>query len=113
MTVDTASLPGLLDGLDLIRADFPILGRTLADGHPLVYLDSANTSQKPQVVIDAMVERGVRDRYIVLVGGAPVNEEFKDAVGADGYCRDAAVAAQMAKEMVLARQAAARHDSVA
>jgi methanogenic corrinoid protein MtbC1 len=66
-----------------------------------------------KVVIDAMVERGVRDRYIVLVGGAPVNEEFKDAVGADGYCRDAAVAAQMAKEMVLARQAAARHDSVA
>jgi len=45
-----------LDGLDLIRADFPILGRTLADGHPLVYLDSANTSQKPQVVIDAMVD---------------------------------------------------------
>jgi cysteine desulfurase / selenocysteine lyase len=50
------SLPGLLPGLDLIRADFPILSRTLADGHPLVYLDSANTSQKPQVVIDAMVD---------------------------------------------------------
>jgi cysteine desulfurase / selenocysteine lyase len=49
-------LPGLLDGLDLIRADFPILSRTLADGLPLVYLDSANTSQKPQVVIDAMVD---------------------------------------------------------
>jgi len=56
MTVDTAHLPGLLDGLDLIRADFPILSRTMADGHPLVYLDSANTSQKPQVVIDAMVD---------------------------------------------------------
>ena len=56
MTVDTAHLPGLLDGLDLIRADFPILARTLADGHPLVYLDSANTSQKPQVVIDSMVD---------------------------------------------------------
>ena len=51
-----APLPGLLDGLELIRADFPILGRTMADGHPLVYLDSANTSQKPQVVIDAMVD---------------------------------------------------------
>jgi cysteine desulfurase/selenocysteine lyase len=46
----------LLPGLDLIRADFPILSRTLADGHPLVYLDSANTAQKPQVVIDAMVD---------------------------------------------------------
>ncbi len=48
--------PGLLDGLDLIRKDFPILERRLADGHPLVYLDSANTAQKPQVVIDAMVD---------------------------------------------------------
>ncbi len=47
---------GLLEGLDLIRADFPILSRELADGFPLVYLDSANTSQKPQVVIDAMVD---------------------------------------------------------
>jgi len=57
MTVSTThSLPGLLDGLDLIRADFPILSRTMADGLPLVYLDSANTSQKPQVVIDAMVD---------------------------------------------------------
>ena len=57
MTVGTThSLPGLLEGLDLVRADFPILSRTLADGFPLVYLDSANTSQKPQVVIDAMVD---------------------------------------------------------
>lgn len=46
----------LLPGLDLIRKDFPILSRTMADGHPLVYLDSANTAQKPQVVIDAMVD---------------------------------------------------------
>nr|MBA2464029.1 cysteine desulfurase [Nocardioidaceae bacterium] len=44
MTVTTNRLAGLLPGLDLIRADFPILTRTLADGHPLVYLDSANTS---------------------------------------------------------------------
>ena len=65
-----------------------------------------------KVVIDAMVERGLRDDYIVLVGGAPVNEEFKVAVGADAYCRDAAVAAQTAKDMVLARRAAAR-ESVA
>ncbi len=59
-----------------------------------------------KVVIDEMVERGVRDHYIVLVGGAPVNEEFSVAVGADAYCRDAAVAADMAKQMVLARHSA-------
>ncbi len=58
-----------------------------------------------KVVIDAMVERGVRGDYIVLVGGAPVNEEFSVAVGADAYCRDAAVAAEMAKEMMMARKA--------
>ncbi|MGB3258500.1 MAG: corrinoid protein [Ornithinimicrobium sp.] len=58
-----------------------------------------------KVVIDAMVDKGIRDDYIVLVGGAPVNEEFSVAVGADAYCRDAAVAAEMAKEMVMSRGA--------
>ena len=47
---------GLLPGLEVVRKDFPILERTVAGGRPLVYLDSANTSQKPQVVIDAMVD---------------------------------------------------------
>ncbi len=49
-------MDGLLPDLDVIRKDFPILSRTVADGQPLVYLDSANTSQKPQVVIDTMVD---------------------------------------------------------
>ncbi len=60
-----------------------------------------------KVVIDTMVEKGLREDYIVLVGGAPLNQEFGDAIGADGYCRDAAVAAEMAKSMVLERRAAA------
>jgi cysteine desulfurase/selenocysteine lyase len=50
------AVTGLLSDLAVIRQDFPILERTLAGGHPLVYLDSANTSQKPQVVIDTMVD---------------------------------------------------------
>ncbi|WP_193607013.1 cysteine desulfurase [Nocardioides lijunqiniae] len=49
-------MDGLLPELDVIRKDFPILERTLDNGQPLVYLDSANTSQKPQVVIDTMVD---------------------------------------------------------
>jgi cysteine desulfurase/selenocysteine lyase len=49
-------IAGLLPELEVIRKDFPILQRTLAGGQPLVYLDSANTSQKPQVVIDTMVD---------------------------------------------------------
>ena len=57
-----------------------------------------------KVVIDTLIERQLRERYIVLVGGAPLNEEFGRAVGADAYCRDAAVAAEMAKDLVNARR---------
>ncbi len=64
------------------------------------------TSTMPymKVVIDTMKEQGIRDDYIVLVGGAPLNEEFGAAVGADAYCRDAAVAAETAEALVLARR---------
>ena len=61
-----------------------------------------------KVVIDTLKEKGRRDDQIVLVGGAPLNEEFATAIGADAYCRDAAVAAETAKSFVLARRAAAR-----
>ena len=60
-----------------------------------------------KVVIDTMVEQGIRNDFIVLVGGAPLNEEFGKAVGADAYCRDAAIAAETAQALVLARRAAA------
>jgi methylmalonyl-CoA mutase cobalamin-binding domain/chain len=60
-----------------------------------------------KVVIDTLVEKGIRNDYIVLVGGAPLNEEFGSAVGADAYCRDAAVAADTAKQLVLERRGAA------
>jgi len=53
-----------------------------------------------KVVIDTMKEKGIRDDFIVLVGGAPLNEEFGRAIGADAYCRDAAVAVETAKEFV-------------
>jgi 5-methyltetrahydrofolate--homocysteine methyltransferase len=53
-----------------------------------------------KVVIDTMVEQGIRDNYIVLVGGAPLNEQFAEAIGADAYCRDAAVAVETAKEWI-------------
>jgi 5-methyltetrahydrofolate--homocysteine methyltransferase len=55
-----------------------------------------------KVVIDTMKERGIREDYIVLVGGAPLNEEFGAAIGADAYCRDAATAVETAKELVAA-----------
>ena len=60
-----------------------------------------------KVVIDTMIEQGLRDDYIVLVGGAPLNQEFGDAIGADAYCRDAAVAAETATELVQQKRRAA------
>ena len=59
-----------------------------------------------KVVIDEMVARGIRDDYIVLVGGAPLNEEFAMAVGADAYCRDAAQAAEAAPRLIKERREA-------
>jgi 5-methyltetrahydrofolate--homocysteine methyltransferase len=61
-----------------------------------------------KVVIDTMVDLGIRDDYIILVGGAPLNEEFGKAIGADAYCRDAAVAVETAKTFM-----ARKHNQVA
>jgi len=58
-----------------------------------------------KVVIDTLIEQGIRDDYIVMVGGAPLNEEFGNAVGADAYCRDAATAVQVAKQLVQEQRA--------
>ncbi|MBC7133573.1 MAG: cobalamin B12-binding domain-containing protein [Roseovarius sp.] len=56
-----------------------------------------------KVVIDTLVDQGRRDDYIVLVGGAPLNEEFGRAIGADAYCRDAAVAVETARDLMARR----------
>ncbi len=63
-----------------------------------------------KVVIESMKEQGIRDDYIVLVGGAPLNEDFGRAIGADAYCRDAAVAAETAEALVLARRLTSGED---
>jgi methylmalonyl-CoA mutase cobalamin-binding domain/chain len=60
-----------------------------------------------KVVVAELVKRGMRDDYIVLVGGAPLNEEFGAAVGADAYCRDAGVAAETARRLIDERRASA------
>ncbi len=59
-----------------------------------------------KVVIDTLKEQGIRDDFLVLVGGAPLNEEFGEAVGADAYCRDAAVAVETAKKLIAEKRAA-------
>ena len=59
-----------------------------------------------KVVIDTLVEKGMREDFIVLVGGAPLNEEFGEAIGADAYCRDAAVAVETAQTKMAEKRAA-------
>ena len=82
-----------IDALDEHRPD--ILGMSALLTTTMPYM---------KVVIDTLTERGRRADQIILVGGAPLNQEFGDAIGADAYCRDAAVASEMAKELVLARR---------
>ena len=70
-----------------------------AEGPDILGMSALLTTTMPymKVVIDTLKEKGMRDDYIVLVGGAPLNEEFSRAIGADAYCRDAAVAVETAK----------------
>jgi 5-methyltetrahydrofolate--homocysteine methyltransferase len=75
----------------LVREEADILGMSALLTTTMPYM---------KVVIDTLVAQGRRDDYIVLVGGAPLNEEFGRAIGADAYCRDAAVAVETAKEFM-------------
>jgi 5-methyltetrahydrofolate--homocysteine methyltransferase len=98
-----------------------VIGTVKGDIHDIVnnpvenYLEALETEQPDilgmsalltttmpymKVVIDTLIEQGKRDDYVVLVGGAPLNEEFSKAIGADAYCRDAAVAVETAKEFM-------------
>ncbi len=78
-----------LSALDEHRPDFLGMSALLTTTMPYM-----------KVVIDTLKERGLRNDYMVLVGGAPLNEAFAKSVGADAYCRDAAVAVETAKAMV-------------
>ena len=57
-----------------------------------------------KIVIDTMKEKGIRNDYIVLVGGAPLNEDFAESIGADAYCRAAAVTVEIAKSLIEKRR---------
>ena len=85
--------------------------KAIAEHEPdIVGMSALLTTTMPymKVVIDTLKEKGIRDDYIVMVGGAPLNEEFAKAIGADAYCRDAAVAVETAKTFM-----ARKHNRVA
>ena len=83
------AVEGYLEALETEKPD--ILGMSALLTTTMPYM---------KVVIDTLVEKGMREDYIVLVGGAPLNEEFGRAIGADAYCRDAAVAVETAKTLI-------------
>ena len=66
-----------------------------------------------KVVIDTLKEKGIRNDYIVLVGGAPLNEAFAESIGADAYCRDAAIAVETAKTFMARRQGSVQARNIA
>jgi methanogenic corrinoid protein MtbC1 len=84
-----------LDALEKHKPDFLGMSALLTTTMPYM-----------KVVIDTLKQKGLRDDYIVLVGGAPLNEEFGKAVGADAYWRDAGIAVETAKNLIAARRAA-------
>ena len=61
-----------------------------------------------KVNIHELTKAGLRDEVIVMVGGAPVKQEYADAVGADGYAADASTAVRKAKELIEQKRALAR-----
>lgn len=67
----------------------------------IVALSALLTTTMPmmQQTVDALAENGVRDRIKIIVGGAPVNQEFADRIGADGYAADAGGASKLAKSL--------------
>jgi methylmalonyl-CoA mutase cobalamin-binding domain/chain len=88
------SVETFLDALEAHRPD--ILGMSALLTTTMPYM---------KTVIEAMKAKGIRHDYLVFVGGAPVNEQFASAIGADAYCRDAAVTVEMAKNMITQKAA--------
>jgi corrinoid protein of di/trimethylamine methyltransferase len=72
----------------------------------LVGLSALLTTTMPymQVIIKALKDAGLRDKVGVMIGGAPVTQAFADEIGADAYCRDAAIAVETAKRLVAAKR---------
>ncbi len=62
-----------------------------------------------EVIIKALKENGLREKVIVLVGGAPLNAAFAEEIEADAYCRDAAVAVDTAKKLIAIRRNGGAH----
>ncbi len=93
-----------------VNTDYQQFREAIEEHKPTILGMSAlltTTMPYMKIVIAELVKEGIRDDFIILVGGAPLNEDFAATIGADAYCRDAATAVDTAKELV-AKRAAAR-----
>ena len=72
------------------------------DGVDIVAMSALLTTTMPQMksTIDALIKASVRDRVKVMIGGAPVTEEYAHDIGADGFAQDAGQAASLAKSLL-------------
>lgn len=84
-----------------------LIGKAEEVGADVICMSALLTTTMPNMktCIDELNARGIRNKYIVMVGGAPVNEAFAKEIGADHYTADAATAAEVAKEAVTAKKA--------
>ena len=76
-------------------------------GSDIIAMSALLSTTMPNMkeVIDLLEEKGLRDKYIVMIGGAPLTDEFAEEIGADYYTPDAATAAEVAKKCVLEKRA--------
>ncbi|PNV63217.1 cobalamin-binding protein [Clostridium sp. chh4-2] len=90
-------------GVDIESSTF--IDKAEEVGADIICMSALLTTTMPNMkdVIDELNSRGLRDKYIVMVGGAPVNESFAKQIGADFYTPDAATCADVAKQAVLSR----------
>ena len=90
-----------------INNDVDSFMRAIDEHNPdIIGMSALLTTTMPymDVVIKALKERGIRDKLIVMVGGAPLNEAFAEEIEADAYCRDAAIAVETAKKFMQIKQ---------
>lgn len=92
-------------GVDVEPAAF--LQKAEEVGADIICMSALLTTTMPnmETVVNTLKEENKRDKYIVMVGGAPVNESFAEQIGADFYTPDAATAAEVARKAVLERRA--------
>lgn len=86
-----------------INVDADTFIKAIREHQPIILgMSALLTTTMPYmgVVIETLKEQNLRDQLIVLVGGAPLNEAFAEEIGADAYCRDAAIAVETAKKLV-------------